>query len=339
MEVFRLIQRKEYGMSNWTNLLGFPSSKEQDSVDFYLFKNIPYTTRIVMYFLLMAVGFAIQIITIKPLPGVVFLIFATLLNIIKGCDGRVNIRNFGVSKDWTTVDMDRIIQVQKMDKRITKWKSDFLDITNGKGILGFMLTGVVIVVLSIFLNLFFRNFQIVKIFLIDVVILLLPLWFNGTKDAFRQNELNLKIPIVKKMEEYFQSIKREGENYKPALMLLKGKWGKSIPVDTRFTVSFDGMPSDFYGIQAQINLNNVGAVAYPYFYCVIPAKVGYGLKDYLNKIPKTKNIIVEFQVDQQAEVIVVRQNPNIGATGYHTKINDCKNIFQVTLEAARMILK
>ena len=261
-----------------------------------------------------------------------------MLNIIKGCDGRVNIRNFGVSKDWTTVDMDRIIQVQKMDKRIKNGKVTFR-YTNGKGILGFMLTGVVIVVLSIFLNLFFRNFQIVKIFLIDVAILLLPLWFNGTKDAFRQNELNLKIPIVKKMEEYFQSIKREGENYKPALMLLKGKWGKSIPVDTRFTVSFDGMPSDFYGIQAQINLNNVGAAAYPYFYCVIPAKVGYGLKDYLNKIPKTKNIIVEFQVDQQAEVIVVRQNPNIGATGYHTKINDCKNIFQVTLEAARMILK
>lgn len=325
-------------MRNRTGFFGFPSQKEQDSVQFYFFKSIPYTTRMAMYLMLIFVGFVFQFLTFTAFSGVVFLVCATLLNLMKGYNVRINIRNFKLADEWTTVDMERINEIEKLDNNISKWKSDFFDITNGKGILGFILTGFVIVVLSVNLEKFFGNSQIAKIILVDSAILLLPLWFNGTKQAFRQSELKQKIGIVKQMEKCFQSAKKEGESFKPALKLARGQYGKAVPIDARFTVFFDGMPSDFYGLQAQISMNKVQTAQYPYFYCVIPAKPGYGLKNYINKIAKNINIIVEFQMDLQAEVIVIRQNPDKVPAGYHTKTDGCINIFMTALGIARKIL-
>ena len=100
--------------------------------------------------------------------------------------------------------MERINEIEKIDNNISKWKSDFFDITNGKGILGFILTGFVIVVLSVILEEFFENFQIAKIILVDSAILLLPLWFNGTKQAFRQSGLKQKEALSKKWKNVFK---------------------------------------------------------------------------------------------------------------------------------------
>ena len=94
VEILGIMERKEYGMRNRTGFFGFPSHKEQDSVQFYIFKSIPYTTRMAMYLMLIFVGFVFQFLTFTAFSGVVFLVCATLLNLMKGYNGRINIQEF-----------------------------------------------------------------------------------------------------------------------------------------------------------------------------------------------------------------------------------------------------
>lgn len=325
-------------MRNWIGLFGFPSSEKQESMNFCVFKNISYSTRIAMYLMLIILGFAIQIFTTRAWPGAIFLICATLLNLMKGCDARISLKSFNPDSNWTPVNMKQINEVKKLNDTMVKWSSNILDITSVKGGVGFLFTIIAITFIPVIIGTYFDDLKIAIIFIVDAIILITPFWFSGNKYISKQEVLNNKVDIIKILERHFQNIKMEGEEFKPALMLARGKDGKTIPTDARFIIHFENMPTDFYGIQAQTNINMVQGARYPYFYCVIPAKVGYGLQNHLNKIPKSKNITVEFQADEQAEVIVIRQYTT-KSSGYHTKIKDSKNILNTTLKVARMILK
>lgn len=325
-------------MNNWIRIPGFPPPEKQDSVRFFVLKNLSYSTRMILYLLLIALSFLIQYIMMSAWPGAVLLICATVLNLVRGYDSRVRLKAFETDRNWTTVDMERIHEVGKLDDKIKKWDRDILDISNASGAAIFILLAVGLFIFSIILSASPEYIDVGMIIITDVVILVLPLWFNGIRRVLKQGNLRVKIDIVKKLEEYFRTLKTEGENFKPALMLARDKTSKSMPVDTRFTISFDGMPADFYGVQAQININLVEGASYPYFYCVIPAKVGFGLREYINKIPRNDSVTIEFQEDKQAEVIVIRQYTT-KTSGYHTKINSCKYILAVAVHAARMILE
>ena len=324
-------------MNNGIRLPGFPPPEKQDAVKFYILKSISYSTRMMLYLILIFLGFSIQTLMLSPWPGAIFLICATLLNLVRGFDSRARLKAFGVDSNWTEVDMDRIHQVEKLNDKITNWDRDILDISNASGEVMFVLTIVVLILGSAVLP-FFIGKSVASVLITDIVILVLPLWFNGIRRVLKQGNLRIKIDIISKMAEYFQSLNKEGEAFKPALMLARDKSGKSIPTDARFTISFKDMPTDFYGIQAQININLIEGSSYPYFYCVIPAKVGFGLEKYIHKIYKSKNVIIEFQKDEKAEVIVIRQFTT-KTSGYHTKINDCKDILELSLLAARTILE
>lgn len=324
-------------MNNQIRLPGFPPPEKQDIVRFYVFKSLSYSTRIILYLSLVLTGFLIQLFMLSPWPGAALLVFATLLNLVRGYDSRARLKSFCTDTNWTEVDIERIRQIEKLDDKMSKWDKDILDISNSSGVLMFVLILTGLYIGSGFLNVFTGS-DVVNIITTDVVILVLPLWFNGIRRILKQNNLRIKVGIVTKMEEFFQVMKKEGENFKPSLMLARDKSGKSLPTDTRFTITFDGMPADFYGIQAQININLVQGSSYPYFYCVIPAKPGFGLEKYVHKIYKAKNVTIEFQEDQNAEVIVIRQFTT-KTSGYHTKIKDCKDILELALTNARIILE
>ncbi|GAE86967.1 hypothetical protein [Acetivibrio straminisolvens] len=330
-------------MSNWIHIPGFPSPEKQDNLRFYVLKNLPYSTRIVIYLLLIAFGFFIQFITMNAWLGAVFLICATILSLVRGIDSHKKLTGFKNDKNWTTVDMERINEIRKLDDSISKWDKDAFDITNGLGIFAFMFCILSLLIISKNMMSNPGYYKVGKILMTDTIVLLVPIWFNGTREVFKQKKLRIKADIIQRMEEYFGAIKKEGEHFKPALLLARNSRGKCIPKDARFNISFDGMPADFYGVQAQININVVEGANYPYFYCVIPAKTGFGLREFVNKIPQSKNVIlerviVEFQQDEEAEVIVIRQHTT-KTSGYHTKINNCKNILNIALNGARIILE
>lgn len=324
-------------MNNRLRLPSFPPPEKQDIIRFHVLKRLSYSTRMMLFSLLLLAGFTIQVLTYSVWPGAVFLVCAVVLVLVRGYDSRVRLKNFKPDSRWTPVDMGKIRQIEEMDDRVTKWDRDILDITNAAGFVTFLLTFFALVLVDSVTNMFKSRTGV--IFATDGMILLLPMWFNGIRRILKQGNLRVKVDIIKQLEEYFRTVKKEGENFVPALLLARDKTGKSVPVDCKFTVTFDGMPSDFYGIQAQINMNVVEGTSYPYFYCVIAAKLGFGLPEYFGKITAPKdNITIEIDVKENVEVIIIRQTTT-RTSGYHTKINACKRILGKALVEARMILE
>lgn len=334
-------------MNNWLSIPGFPPPEKQDVVQFHLLKSLSYTPRLVLYLVLILAGFSLQLIMMTAWPGAVFLIFATMLNLVRGYDSRPPLSLFDPDTNWTAVDMDLIHEVEKLDDRITRWNQDSLDISNATGIVSFLGAAIVIAVIAFLLGGLSDQGAVVWIFLTNAVILILPFWFNGIRRILKQDNLRVKTEIITSMEEYFKEICEEGEHFKPALMFLRTEEGKSIPSDARFTISFDDMPSDFYGIMGQININDVQGSSYPYFYCVIAVKTGFGLEAYYDRIMSCLEVnfvnrkhtnIGEFQKSEDAEVLVIRQ-ATTRHSGYSTDLRASKDILEKTLLAARAILK
>ncbi|WP_010244327.1 hypothetical protein [Acetivibrio cellulolyticus] len=323
-------------MNNWIRIPGFPPPEKQSSVRFYVFKSLSYSTRMMLYLLLIAAGFLFQVLMLKVWPGAVFLICATVLNLVRGYDSRVRLNAFHIDSNWTQVDMERIHQIEELDSKTTKWDKDILDISNGRGSYMFVFIVMVIIITASLFGSSPAYGTVVKIIITDIIILILPLWFNGIRRILKQGNLGIKVDIISKMEKAFQTIKKAGENFKPALMLSRDKNGNSVPKDARFTITFDNMPADFYGIQAHVNINLIQGASYPYFYCVIAAKTGFGLEKYKSQIPVPQNVVVSFEKGT-AEVIVIRQYTT-NTSGYHTKINDCSRIMDTAVKAARIIL-
>jgi len=324
-------------MNNRLRLPGFPPPEQQDIVKFHLMKSLPYTERMMIFILLLIAGFIIQVLTLKVWPGAVLLVLAVSLTLVRGYDSRARVKSFYPDSMWTEVGMDKIRQIEELDEKASRWDSDILDISNPAGFCMFLLAflGLTFVNIVAFGSLRLRQAGI--IFTVDVIILLFPMWFSGIRRILKQGNLRIKVDIIKQMEDFFRTVRKEGENFIPLLLLARDGTGKSIPVDCKFMITFDDMPDSFYGIQAQINLNIVQGTSYPYFYCVIAAKPGFGLLKRAEKMDAPKNITIECDVDDNAEVIVIRQRTT-KTSGYHTKINDCRRILKKAVEETGIIL-
>lgn len=320
-------------MKNWIRIPGFPPPEEQDKIKFCFFTSLPYTNRMLFYFGCIAAGFILQIITLTAWPGALLLIFAALLNLLKGYK-TVEHRAYRADSDWTKTSMEKIHQINQIRTKIEKWDKAALDITNSTGC--FVFGAIALGLIMIFIALSSTGSSVAHLFLIDAFILIIPLWFNGLRTKAHQNNLYIKTDMIIELERYFELIKKEGENLVPAMIFSWHKSGKNFPTDCRFNILFDNMPENFYGIQAQININVVNT-SYPYFYCVITAKQGFGLGRYIHKVSTSKNIVLEHSNDRAAEVIVIRQYTT-KSSGYHTKINVCKSILEVALNISRLIL-
>ena len=315
---------------------GFPSPEDQDTIKFYLFKKLSYTTRMLLYLGCIIVGLLLQIITVNIWPGVIILIFASLLILVKGLSAKptpVSKRNEG---SWVKTSMEKVHQIKQIKQSINKWDKDALDISNGLGCVTFIL--VFAVISFIFVSIAAEvNESVAGIFIVDSIILIASIWFNGMRTKGHQQMLYIKTDIVVELEKYFEKIKKPGENYVPSMILAKNKEGKEFPTDCRFNIVFDNVSADFYGIQAQININDVSGTNYPYFYCVITAKNGYGLGKYTSQLVIPKGITVQFSKDAGAEVIVIRQVTTKNS-GYHTNIYACNDILKFSLSLARKVL-
>jgi len=324
-------------MKGTLHIPGFPPPEKQDTIRFYTLKGLSYTARMIIYLSSIVIGFIVQIIMFKAWPGAVFLIIAGIINLIRGYKSKIDLKAFNADSNWTQVDMKKINDVDAFNSKLSKWDMDALDISNGKGFFMFILSIMGLWIISIILRRFSVSSEALAIFAFDAIILIFPLWFNGLRLIQKQDVLCIKTGLVKSMEAFFNTIKKDGEDFKPALMLVRDKSGKSIPTDCRFTVSFKDMPKDLYGLQAQININSVEGANYPYFYCVIAAKTGFGLKKYIDYIHCPKNIVISHEADSEAEVIVIRQHTT-KTSGYHTKINVCKTILEIALTVSRIIV-
>ncbi|MBN2054685.1 hypothetical protein JW905_07170 [bacterium] len=324
-------------MKSLLQLLGFPPPEKRDGVRFLLARNLSYGTRISLIIILLAIGFSLQLLLLIPWFGLPFLIAAMLLSLVHGYDSRARLTTFKVDSQWRTVPISKFIEMEDLRKKNQRWDRDALDISNSFGCFVFVLLLAASVIVSYVLEAITGDPDIALIFFLDWIILVISLWFTGMKFILKQANLEIKVKLVLDLYKAFADLKQDGEEFKPALMLSHGKAGASVPVDARFAVSLPGQPEGLYGLQAQINLNVVQGHSYPYFYCVIAAKPGFGLKRFHPRVKLPDKVICEYQEDANAEVLVIRQHTT-KKSGYHTKDKTCIQILDTALHAARMII-
>ena len=323
-------------MTSILRLFGFPSPEQRDLVRFYLAKNLSYNLRVNLMLILLVVGFGLQILFMNAAYGAFFVLAGVLLVLVKGYDSRVRVKGFSLDPNWKIVSIDKIREIEQLRKQSRKWDSDALDISNTLGIFSLILIGGLALLASVFLGNLANDKRVTIILATDIVIFMVPLWFSGMRFILKQPNLAIRVKVILDLYEVFETIKLEGEEFRPALMLTKGDKGESVPIDARFSIKFPSSPEGFYGLQAQINLNVVQGASYPYFYCVLAAKPGFGLSRYKEKIKLDGKIICEYQEDSKAEVLVIRQYTT-RKSGYHTKDRQCTQILMAALEGGRTI--
>jgi hypothetical protein len=317
-------------------LFGFPPPERRDSVRFHFAKNLPYSTRISLALVLLIAGFSVQIYFMDVLYGAILLLAGIGLVLVKGYDSRMRIKGFTQDTNWNTVSIEKIQEIEQIRKQNIKWDRDALDISSWLGVLSLILIAGVALGGALVLGQLANDMRVTKILAIDIAVLMIPLWFSGKRFIMKQPNLIIKVKMILWLHEVFQHLKKEGEEFRPALMLSRGKDDKTIPDDARFSIALPDSPEGFYGLQAQINLNVVQGASYPYFYCVLAAKPGFGLSQYKEKIHLAKKVICEYQEDSRAEVLVIRQFTT-RKSGYHTKERQCVDILTSALEGARLI--
>ena len=323
-------------MTSILRLFGFPSPEQRDLVRFYLAKNLSYNLRVNLMLILLVVGFGLQILFMNAAYGAFFVLAGVLLVLVKGYDSRVRVKGFSLDPNWKIVSIDKIREIEQLRKQSRKWDSDALDISNTLGIFSLILIGGLALLASVLLGSLANDKRVTIILATDIVIFMVPLWFSGMRFILKQPNLAIRVKVILDLYEVFETIKLEGEEFRPALMLTKGDKGESVPIDARFSIKFPSSPEGFYGLQAQINLNVVQGASYPYFYCVLAAKPGFGLSRYKEKIKLDGKIICEYQEDSKAEVLVIRQYTT-RKSGYHTKDRQCTQILMAALEGGRTI--
>ncbi len=317
-------------------MLGFPAPEHQGIVTFYVARSLPYATRVVLIWLFLIAGFGLQWMMVSVFPGVPFLIAAVSLILAKGYDSRVRLKTLQIDPNWTQVTMDQIRELDQLRKKNRQWDKDALDISNPMGFFTFILIGGAAAMFAVGMGIVAQDPNITVILLTDTIILLVPVFFTGMKFILKQPALAIKVDLMLKLATFFDSIKKPAEEFVPSMMLAQSKDAKSVPSDVKFSIRIPGLPSELYGLQAQININMVQGHSYPYFYCVIVSKSGFGLSKYPDRISLDANIICEYQQDDDAEVLIIRQHTT-KKSGYHTQLPVCQRILTIALNAVREI--
>jgi hypothetical protein len=323
-------------MTSILRLFGFPPPEKRDSVRFHFAKNLPYNVRIPMALALLLIGFILQISFMNPFYGIPFVLIGMGLVLVKGYDSRIRMKGFNLDPNWKTVPIEKIQEIEQLRKRNKKWDSDALDVSNPLGVFSFIAIGALALLVSLILGQMAKDMRVTVILGVDIATIMVPLWFSGMRFILKQPNLIVKVRIILSLYEMFESLKQKEEEFRPALMLSRDKDDRTIPVDVRFSVVFPDSPEGFYGLQAQINLNVVQGTSYPYFYCVLAAKPGFGMSRYRKEIKTSNKIICEYQEDTRAEVLVIRQYTT-KKSGYHTKERQCVEILRTALEGGRRI--
>lgn len=308
------------------------SKSEQGIVVFHIWKSLKYKQRLVLSFILILAGFAIQIKYFDNylIPGMALVLAGNLLLLAKGYDTRIKLQGFKPDAEWVKTDLAHLSEIAKMNDKLKKWDVSSMDVTSTRGCLLFVL---IIVAIIVIIASKFLSPGVTAFIGINAAILILPHWLTGLKRISTTPVLLTKIKIFENLVNGFQKeLEQETVNF---LMLVDHK--TNFPTDVKMKVSFKNQPEEFMGFYAQISMNNVQGTLYPYFYVVLVAKEKSKLlSKQLNKISLPENVIKEFETESDMEIIVIRQTTT-KTSGYNTKDKAILNIFKTGLETVKRL--
>ncbi len=323
-------------MPDMLRFFGFPPETRQDAVRFHFGKSLSYRDRINLILLLVLIGFVLQIWLLMAWPGIPFMVVAAALGLVKGYDSRIRTKAFVPDTEWTGTTLEKLAGIEELRKKSARWDRNAVDITNAWGCFLFLVVMGIGLFGALLVSAIANDVSVLTILMTDLIILVVPFWFSGFRLTLKQHVLEIKAGLVKDLAAYYETIRGEGEEFKVSMRLAREKGSEAMPVDVRFGIVTNPPKPGLYGLQAQININMVQGNKYPYFYCVLVGKKGYGMQRYIDKIELPKKVILEYSEDADAEVLVIRQETT-KTSGYHTDLKACQRILQASVQGLRVV--
>jgi len=304
-----------------------PAVQDRGGVVFHLFGSLPYEKRLSLSFGLIVLGLLLQLIFASLLAGICFIAAGNLLLLVRGYDNRVDRGKYDPWSEWERVETKKLDELSGLDRRIRKWDISTLDVTNLAGLIVFL------VVAGLLGYAAGTTKGLVQTLAIDGLVLLLPHWITGVRSILRKPHLTLKVQTIRNIFQRFQGHLRD--HRVTVLMLLEGKETR-IPADVKFKVEPKDRHPDFLGLYGQVVLNDVQGKSYPYFYVVLVARKDFGMRPLYQKYDPPHNITKEFKVQEEVEVMVIRQTTT-RKSGYHTNRRAIRSILLEGLRLAGQV--
>mgnify|MGYP006966061928 FL=1 len=264
------------------------------------------------------------------------MVVAAALGLVKGYDSRVRTKAFVPDTEWTGTTLEKLAGIEELRKKSARWDRNAVDITNAWGCFLFLVVMGIGLFGALLVSAIADDVSVMTILMTDLIIFVVPFWFSGFRLTLKQHVLEIKAGLVKELAAYYETIRGEGEEFKVSMRLAREAGSEAMPVDVRFGIVTNPPRSGLYGLQAQININMVQGNKYPYFYCVLVGKKGYGMQRYIDKIELPKKVILEYSEDSDAEVLVIRQETT-KTSGYHTDLKACQRILQASVQGLRVV--
>jgi hypothetical protein len=309
-----------------------PTTGQDDQIVVYhLFRKMTPGKRLLLAFILIAGGFALQLIWMHLLPGLPLAIFGMLLLLVKGYSNKVNFKGYDPSAKWEVVERSALEQVLELNVKMKRWARSATSISSGVGAFIFFL--LLIGFFMLIVAAYARENRPLMIIGVNAVLLILPFWFSGNKKVLTTPRLVVKIRAFLYVLDQLNDKLRD---HKVDYYLLKQGADMKIPDDVKIRVQFRDQLENFLGMYAQISINSVSGSDYPYFYLVYVAKKGFGLKHRFNKIRVPPEVVKEFETKNDVEVIVIRQLTT-KTSGFHTKPPTMVRLLSLGLDRGTMI--
>jgi hypothetical protein len=310
-----------------------PLIERSGEIDFYLLKSLPYYPRLYLALGLFVLGLTFQVALLSVAPGIYFIWGAILLILAKGYRSTCAP---GGSTFWKEVDWRAFEEVKKTNDRNKRWDSIWLDITSLKGLILLLVVGVHVVPLYFFAFMGAENLYL--IYVADVFSVLVPVWCTGIRRGLTQDRLIIKVEELLAIKKRYESLlERNGDSFVPMMETTAAEGGdKEVPTDVHLRLRYKDMPKDYYGLQAQVVINEVQGRCHPYFYCVLVAAVGKVDWHEFRKPATDREIILEFKQQRDVEVLVIRQRTT-QKSGYDVDRKTASKIFGLAYARGRGI--
>ncbi|NIM49929.1 MAG: hypothetical protein GTN62_06545 [Gemmatimonadales bacterium] len=304
-----------------------PRPQDRGIVVFLLFPSMPYGPRLVTSFGLIAAGVLVQLYAGSFLPGCGLLIAGNLLLLVKGYDNRVDVKAFDPDPHWERAGMEKLEELKVLDQKIRRWDRSALDVSNPLGLVVFVLVAGGLGFMA------WNTTGHARTLGLDGIVLLVPHWITGVRSTLRRPNLLVRIETI---EAVLDRARRRLRDHNVTLMMLLSGGDTKIPEDVKFRVDIANHDQDFLGLYGQVVINEVQGTSHPYFYVVLVARRGYGLREVFRRYANPSNLTKEFKREGEVEVMVIRQHTT-KTKGYATKPAVANDIFHQGLKLAEQV--
>lgn len=309
----------------------------------FLIGGLDYRVRLAVIAACLVLGLMVQVL-ISVWVGWVLVLAGALLGTSRGIENKPRLRG---KRRWEQVTLDEFQGVLDTAERSRRWARSIFNLASWPGLLSLLAAVYVVLLVAAWLGergrfeplgplWVFADFAegranaAQKMWLLDAAALSVPIWLSGLRTTWKPEELVIKVKCLQEAEQCIRGLSPSGLTVIPQMEvsvtrrasskkkrgLAKPEQDRQLPRDARLQVRFDEAPEEFLGLQIQLSINRVGR-AYPYLYCVLLARQGFGLRQRLGSVSRVGEEMVEYSIEDDVEVVVYRQYTT-RQKGYHT---------------------